>query len=105
MGVRPWRERCRAPNWARRHENRSRASRDPRQGHSKSLDWVQDQKNDGDPFVIAHAKHSLRVIVTEETRKGPGTIDKNQKIPNIADEHGAEWVKFFEFVRAQGLKF
>ncbi len=67
--------------------------------------WVQGQKNDGDPFVIAHAKHTLRVVVTEENRKGPGTIDKNQKIPNIADEHGVECMKFFEFMRAQGWRF
>lgn len=67
--------------------------------------WVQDQKNAGDPFVIAHAKIEKSIIVTEETRKGPGTIDKNQKIPNIADEHGVTCIKFFDLLRAQSWKF
>ena len=67
--------------------------------------WVQGQKNDGDPFIIAHAKHSQRVVVTEEARKGPGTIDKNQKIPNIADEHGVECLNLFDLMRDQGWRF
>lgn len=67
--------------------------------------WVQDQTNAGDPFVIAHAKDEGSVVVTEESRKGPGTIDKNQKIPNIADEHGVTCIKFFDLLRAQGWRF
>lgn len=68
-------------------------------------EWVQGQKNNGDPFVVAHAKTDGLIIVTEETRKGPGTSDKNQKIPNIADEHGVICIKFFEFLRARGWRF
>ncbi|MCQ9367587.1 DUF4411 family protein [Brevibacterium sp. 50QC2O2] len=68
-------------------------------------DWVQGQKNYADPFVIAHAKADNEVIVTEEGRKGPNTEDKNQKIPNIADEHGVACIKFFDLLRAQGWKF
>lgn len=68
-------------------------------------DWVRGQVNEADPFVIAHAKAEDSVIVTEENRKGPGTIDKNLKIPNVADEHGVQCMKFFEFVRAHGWSF
>lgn len=67
--------------------------------------WVQGQLNEADPFVIAHAKNEQSVIVTEENRKGPGTEDKNQKIPNIADEHSVQTMKFFDYVRANGWSF
>lgn len=68
-------------------------------------EWVRGQVNEADPFVIAHAKESEAVIVTEEGRKGPGTEDRNLKIPNVADEHGVACIKFFDFVRGQGWKF
>jgi hypothetical protein len=68
-------------------------------------DWVRDQVNEADPFVIAHAKSEGSVVVTEENRKGPGTTDKNLKIPNVADEHGVRCMKFFEFVRFQGWSY
>jgi hypothetical protein len=67
--------------------------------------WVQGQLNEADPFVIAHAKSEKSAIVSEESRKGPGTIDKNLKIPNVADEHGVEVLKFFEYVRREGWSF
>jgi Domain of unknown function (DUF4411) len=67
--------------------------------------WVQEQLNEADPFVIAHAKAEQSVIVTEENRKGPNTHDKNQKIPNIADEHSVDTIKFFDYVRANGWTF
>lgn len=67
--------------------------------------WVQDRKNEADPFVIAHAKREASIIVSEESRKGPGTLDKNQSIPNIADEHSVGVVKFFEYVRLNGWAF
>lgn len=68
-------------------------------------EWVRGQVNAADPFIIAHAKSEGSVIVTEETRKGPGTADKNLKIPNVADAHNVTCVKFFEFVRSQGWSF
>ena len=68
-------------------------------------EWVQGQLNEADPFVIAHAKLEQSTIVTEENRKGPNTEDKNQKIPNIADEHNVETVKFFDYVRTHGWQF
>ncbi|WAC53245.1 DUF4411 family protein [Frigoribacterium sp. SL97] len=67
--------------------------------------WVQGQLNEADPFVIAHAKAERSVIVTEENRKGPGTEDKNQKIPNIADEHRVQTAKFFDYIRSYGWQF
>jgi hypothetical protein len=67
--------------------------------------WVQGQLNEADPFVIAHAKTEKSTIVTEEARKGPNTLDKNQKIPNVADEHGVETVRFFDYVRSHGWTF
>lgn len=67
--------------------------------------WVQGQVNEADPFVIAHAKVEKSTIVTEETRKGPNTLDKNQKIPNIADEHRVVTMTFFDYVREQGWTF
>lgn len=68
-------------------------------------EWVQGQLNEADPFVIAHAKLENSTIVTEENRKGPNTEDRNQKIPNIADEHGVKTIKFFDYVRDKGWRF
>lgn len=68
-------------------------------------EWVRGPVNEADPFVIAHAKAEESVIVTEENRKGPGTIDKNLKIPNVAEEHGVRCMKFFDFVRTHGWSF
>ncbi len=67
--------------------------------------WVQGPLNEADPFVIAHAEHERSIIVTEENRKGPNTEDRNQKIPNIADEHAVESIKFFDYVRRQGWTY
>lgn len=67
--------------------------------------WVQGQLNEADPFIIAHAKAEPSVIVTEENRKGPNTDDKNQKIPNIADEHSVATMKFFDYMRSNGWAF
>ena len=67
--------------------------------------WVQGQLNEADPFVIAHAKAERSTIVTEESRKGPNTQDHNQKIPNVAEEHGVATMTFFDYVRENGWKF
>lgn len=68
-------------------------------------EWVRGQKNEGDPFIIAHAKHESSEIVTEEKVTGPGTAEKNLRIPAVADEHGVSCVKFLEFVRGQGWTY
>lgn len=67
--------------------------------------WVQGQLNEADPFIIAHAKEEASIIVTEENKKGPGTADKNQKIPNVAEKLNVQTMKFFEYVRAYGWQF
>ena len=67
--------------------------------------WVQGQLNEADPFIVAHAKAEKSTIVTEESFKGPNTLDKNQKIPNVAAEYGVETIKFFDYVREQGWQF
>lgn len=67
--------------------------------------WVQGQLNEADPFLIAHAKAEHSIIVTEENWKGPGAEDKNQKIPNIADEHQVKTIKFFDYIRTNGWHF
>lgn len=68
-------------------------------------EWVQEQKNEADPFVIAHAKTEESTIVTNEKYKGANTEDKNQSIPNIADEYGVKAIKFFDYVREHGWQF
>lgn len=68
-------------------------------------DWVRGQENEADPWVIAHAIHEHRIIVTEERPKGPNTADRNQKIPNVATEYGAQTVNFLEFMKIQGWIF
>lgn len=68
-------------------------------------DWVRDRQNEADPWVIAHALKEHRIIVTEEKPKGPNTADRNQKIPNVAAENGAQTVNFFQFMKAQGWTF
>ncbi|MGQ4544579.1 DUF4411 family protein [Dermabacteraceae bacterium P7054] len=68
-------------------------------------EWVRGTQNDADPWVIAHGLKEQRIVVTEENLKGPNTPDRNQKIPNVALEHGVTTVKFFGFVKAQGWAF
>ena len=67
--------------------------------------WVQGQVNEADPFIIAHAKAERATIVTEETKKGPGTADHNQKIPNVAAEFNVSTITFLDYVRRQNWKF
>lgn len=68
-------------------------------------DWVQEQQNAGDPWVVANASVHGRVILTEETMKGPGTIDKNFKIPNVAVEFDVSCVSFNQLARNEGWSF
>lgn len=68
-------------------------------------EWVRGTVNEADPFVIAHAKIEGSEVVTEESRKGPGVADRNLKIPNVADEHGVEVLRFVDYVRKQGWTF
>lgn len=65
-------------------------------------DWVRERTNAADPFVISHAKCDGIQIVTNEKRAGRGVIDKNQKIPNVASEHGVTCMDFLSYVRLKG---
>lgn len=67
--------------------------------------WVQETKNAADPFVIAQAFEQERVVVTFERWKGPGTEDRNLKIPNVAGEWSVECIKFQELARREGWVF
>ena len=67
--------------------------------------WVQEQQNAGDPWAVANASVHHRTILTEETTKGPGTIDKNLKIPNVAAEFGVVCVNFNQLARSEGWAF
>lgn len=68
-------------------------------------EWVRGQKNEGDPFIIAHAKVEGSDIVTEEKVTGHGTFEKNLRIPGVAAEHGVSSIKFLDFVRLQGWTY
>lgn len=72
---------------------------------SAHSDWVQEQQNAGDPWVIANASVHGRVVLTEETMKGPGTIDRNLRIPNVAAEFEVSCVNFNQLARDQGWAF
>lgn len=67
--------------------------------------WVRDQKNAADPFVISHAKFESSLIVSNERRKGTGVMDHNLTIPNVADEHGVKCIDFFELLRVENWRF
>lgn len=68
-------------------------------------DWVRADKNAADPFLIAHGQTAGRVVVTDERRAGPGAINRNLKVPNIADIRGVRTLTFVEFARAEGWSF
>lgn len=67
--------------------------------------WVTPIQNRADPFIIAHAKVTGRSILTEERAKGPGVIDANLKIPNVATEFGVKCLGFVELARLEGWVF
>lgn len=68
-------------------------------------DWVRDRTNAADPWVVAHAAIGGYVIVTDERPKGPGVIDRNLKIPNVASEHGLRCINLNDLARAEGWTF
>ena len=68
-------------------------------------DWVVEKQNAADPFVIAHAAIEGSILVTQETRKGPGAQGRNLKIPNVADEHGVTCINFFGLLKAENWRF
>lgn len=67
--------------------------------------WVQDRTNAADPWIVAHAKVGGYVIVTDERPKGPGVIDRNLKIPNVAAELGLTCINLNDLARNEGWRF
>lgn len=68
-------------------------------------EWVREERNAADPFVVAHAVNHSRVIVTEENVAGANVEPRNQKVPNVASAYSAYAVKLFDWVRAEGWSF
>jgi Domain of unknown function (DUF4411) len=68
-------------------------------------DWVRGAKNAADPFIIATAKFRGAVVVTDERPSGPGTEDRNLRIPTVAAEFGVECILPTELVRRCGWRF
>lgn len=68
--------------------------------------WVQERKNAADPWIVACGANTKdAVIVTDERLKGPGVIDSNLKIPNVAVEYGVEYCNFNDLSRREGWTF
>lgn len=67
--------------------------------------WVRQQLNVADPWLVANGAAHGRIVVTDERLKGPGTIDNNLKIPNVAAEHGVICVAFTDMARREGWSF
>lgn len=68
-------------------------------------EWVTADQNEADPWVIAHALTLGAVILTNEGRRGPDVLDRNLRIPNVADEYGATAISFNDFARSEGWSF
>lgn len=56
----------------------------------------------GDPFVIALAKLTGRIVITEE--KNPGTSEK-PKIPSVCAHYGIECINVLELIRRKKWTF
>ena len=67
--------------------------------------WVQQTKNEADPFIIAHAVDTGKHIVTNETRAGEGVQSQNQKIPNVAEAFGVKTFELFDWLRHEKWTF
>lgn len=60
-------------------------------------------KNRGDTFVIALARLTGRVVVTEELPSD--SLRKVLKIPAICNEYGIPWMNLLTFIREQKWSF
>jgi hypothetical protein len=68
-------------------------------------DWVREERNAADPFVVAHAANESRTIVTDESPAAANVAPQNQKVPSVAAGYGVSAIKFFEFARAERWSF
>ncbi len=62
-------------------------------------EWVNQTKNEADPFLIAHALTTDRVVVTSEKRAQNNVINKNQKVPNVAEAFSVKSINLVDFFR------
>lgn len=67
--------------------------------------WVNQTKNEADPFLIAHGLAASRVVVTSERRAGSNVADHNQKVPNVADAFNVKSINLVGLFREQGWVF
>jgi hypothetical protein len=68
-------------------------------------DWVRDDFNAADPWLVAHASAERRTIVSEEKRAGDNVSSKNQKVPNVGATLGVDTVNFFALARREAWSF
>ncbi len=67
--------------------------------------WVQQTKNEADPWLIANAVVHRRIVVTDERARGPGATDENLRIPNVAVEHSVVCLDFNDLARREDWHF
>lgn len=67
-------------------------------------DWVRNDKNAADPFVVAHGAVHGRIIVTDEQPAGPNHMSHNSKIPNVARTFSVEAIDFVELARRESWR-
>ena len=67
--------------------------------------WVQEQRNRADPWLVAHGKVHQRIVVSDEKMAGPGALEMNLKIPNVASEHSVECITLVELARREQWRF
>ena len=60
--------------------------------------WVSQNRNWADPWVIAEAEHRNFTVVTQER-------DKGISIPRICRERGVEVIDFLGMIRREGWEF
>lgn len=58
-----------------------------------------------DPFLIANAMETGRVIVTNERRRGANVADRNNSIVNVAEGFNVECLNLNGLARREGWRF
>ena len=62
-------------------------------------------RNAADPYLIAHARISKAVVVTDEVKLPAVRLTKPPKIPNVCDALGIRWMPGVDFLRANNIVF
>lgn len=94
-------------NWAKTHKKAFLPSDEKIQTlvrdileNFESLITGSKKSNNADPFVIALAKTTNCILVTEETRNGTG---QPAKIPNVCEVYKIKNIGFIDFLREQKI--